>query len=417
MLRFISYLAPLIVAVLTHTVFAADNQQNHLFKLKRLTGRPDTDSSTRLSKRSLPLGFLRSLGADYAISVLINNQPYDLVIDAGSYYTWLVVDGFRCHDTSNPAIYYPPWYCGYTVPLIIDPKTQVLSNSVFETGYVDGSGAAGFNALINFSLNGLNVVQHVGLVDNVTRAAVPGASGVLGLSLPPPTLPEVFPNVSSAIVDNLVSQNRTGALFQIAIARRDDPTSPDGGLLNFGPWPTSLGNRLAHVTPDGPSATVPLRPNTQFYNITLDSIFVDGKRLSTSMTPDQNKHYIIDTGTLLNYLPYAVAAQLNQRLGPSVVEKNGTWFVNCKQAASKHGVQSRKVGFEIGGKIFHLDAADLVYEIADGTCATSFQSLEHGYENGGQGSGFYILGQQFLKNVLVEIDWGRGMAGFRARKY
>ena len=162
---------------------------------------------------------------------------------------------------------------------------------------------------------------------------------------------------------------------------------------------------------------MPLRPNNQFYNITLDSIVVDGKRLSTSTTPDQNKHYIIDTGTLLNYLPYAVAAQLNKQLGPSVKLSHGTWLVNCKSASSKHGVQSKKVGFEIGGKTFYLDPKDLVYEIADGTCATSFQSLENGYGDTAQGSGFYILGQQFLKNVLVEVDWGRGVVGVRGRKY
>ena len=375
---------------------AVTSGHNHLIELRQF---PRNLSAHNLERRDSALGFLRGLGADFAAAITIGTDSYNLVIDAGSYYTWLVVEPFFCHDSSGSTL--PPWECGYAKALSATPDVSVPSNSPFSAGYADGDGAIGRNGLAHISLNGLQVKQPIGLVSNVSRAQVPNTSGILGLSLSPPGLAMVFPGLSSALVENVFTQNLKSSMFQLAITRQTSSQSLYGGLLNFGQWP-SIADKLVGV--QGPTASTPLLANSSFYNITIDGIAVNGKPLSSS-TPEDRRHYIIDSGTLLNYLPEPVAAQLNRLLHPSAHLKDGSWLIDCD--AGRH--MKTSVGFRIGGHVFTLASEDMVYQISPGVCATSFQSL------GDTGGSLNILGQQFLKNVWVEFDWGEGFVKMRGR--
>lgn len=101
---------------------------------------------------------------------------------------------------------------------------------------------------------------------------------------------------------------------------------------------------------------------------------------------------IVDSGTTLIYLPDKIATYYNSLFEPSATWSvdQGMWLVSCAASVPRFGVL-------IGGGRFGVDAADLVLQAGGGQCISAIQP---------SGAGLAVLGDSWLKNVLVVFDVG-----------
>lgn len=125
-------------------------------------------------------------------------------------------------------------------------------------------------------------------------------------------------------------------------------------------------------------------------------------------TEDTVKYlYIVDSATSFLYLPSVLAAAVNAAFNPSAEWDPlfGAYFVDCDATAPDFNIV-------IDHEPFSMRGADLINENLfnplTGKCATTISD---------GGSGPFVLGNVFLKNVLAVFDLERAQMRFYSRTY
>lgn len=200
--------------------------------------------------------------------------------------------------------------------------------------------------------------------------------------------------------------------FSLALSRDESNTS-FGGVIAIGGYPDPSDPTI-NATGDFASTAIQFlnadflapgsSPAYQFYIITIGGLIWQSD--SGTVGYDNNAtQYIVDSGTTLIYTPKADAAAFNALFSPPAIldEDYDLYFVECNATAPEFGVM-------ISEEIFVLNPYDLILPNGDGTCISGIQD---------GGTGPYILGDVFLKNVLAVFDLtpGEYEMHFSAREY
>jgi hypothetical protein len=202
---------------------------------------------------------------------------------------------------------------------------------------------------------------------------------------------------SSLINTIFFVENLTSPQFSLALSRDESNTS-FGGVIAIGGYPDPS-DPIINATGDFASTAIQFLsadflapgspPTYQFYTITIGGLV--WKTENGSVGYDNNAtQYIVDSGTTLVYVPTADADAFNALYNPPATlnEENDLYFVDCNATPPSFGVM-------ISEGVFLTNPLDLILSNGDGTCITGVQD---------GGSGPYILGDVFLKNVLAVFD-------------
>lgn len=192
----------------------------------------------------------------------------------------------------------------------------------------------------------------------------------------------------------MYKQGLSAPSFSLAIQRGS------GGYIAFGGLPP--------VQTTGSFASTPIQEfngvagsaftGQSFYTITPDAIVFPGSAAK------QTTQYIIDSGTTLNYLPTNTARAINSLFSPKATQTGGVWTVACNARAPQFGVK-------IGGQTFMLNPVDMIFkDETTGLCVSAVQ-------DGGAAPGPFVLGDQFLNNVVAVFDVGAAQMRFAVHNY
>lgn len=216
--------------------------------------------------------------------------------------------------------------------------------------------------------------------------------------------------------------------MSIALNRPTANNPKAGGLIAFGGIP--------NIPLESDFVTVPIQPvftsMYAFYSIQIDGFNItappssprrkprifkpkapkkpSGKSRNNNKRqrqkfPDNKVSMVVDSGTSLAYFPQDVVEYIASLFSPpaTYTESTDLWVVNCTARAPR-------VGVIIGGKSFFIHEEDLMNRVPEsvggpsagvgaGQCVLATQ----GAEEGG-----YLLGDSWLKNVLVVFDLEKG---------
>ena len=198
------------------------------------------------------------------------------------------------------------------------------------------------------------------------------------------------------VFQTLVKQGDIPPVFSFALER-----GTKGGYLALGGLPP--------VKPSGPWAKTPILISTSkshnpkfsrelaFYTVEVDSyqLAKTGGQLEASKNGKKTK-VILDTGTTLAIFPDAVAKELAASFDPPAQfsKDDGVYWTKCD-------AQVPKFGIEIGGQVFNIHPADLLYH-GDGFTNSTTNECVVGFVGGD----FYVFGDTFLNNVISVFDVG-----------
>jgi Eukaryotic aspartyl protease len=209
-----------------------------------------------------------------------------------------------------------------------------------------------------------------------------------------------YPGLTSNFVNNkrqsydpifttMYKDGLSSAMFSMAIQR-----GSNGGYIAFGGLPPVAydANSWAKTTIKKTTIFGSGLPQYGFYTMVPDAIVYPGAPAI------QSENYIVDSGTTLMYAPTAVANAINKLITPPSTD--GQTF-SCNATAPA-------VGIKIGGKTFNINPADMLLDAGNGLCISGIQ---------GTSSAPYILGDTFMKNVVVAFDVGAAEMRFAASQY
>jgi hypothetical protein len=185
----------------------------------------------------------------------------------------------------------------------------------------------------------------------------------------------------------MYKQGLTSSMFSMAIQR------DSGGYIAFGGLPPVSYNETF--------AKAPIQVLSQrgsglsFYTITPDALEFKGSART------QNDQFIVDSGTTLFYAPSSTARAINSLFSPKATTQGGTYVVDCKAKAPAFAVK-------VGGVSLSINAADMILSDPSGLCISGIQD---------GGSGPFILGDVFMKNVVSVFDVGASEMRFAEHVY
>jgi hypothetical protein len=356
-----------------------------------------------------------------AVNVSFGTERRSLIIDTGSSDTWMPIQGFECLNltTARPQ---PQAACAFPLPISTPKQFVQIPNAHINGSYGSGEYILGKTGLSPVTIgDSLHIPQQQ--VNLVTTVAYDGnniTSGFLGLaysaftSVFVGTSPSLDNNtvnhsIYSPVIETLVNEGLLQEnIFSMAISR-DKSNTGTAGLLEFGRVPDLTDPR---VNASANFVRTPIRPfdnvigfSEAFFAYT---IAVDGVNTTTGPLPNSSALYEVDTGTTLNTLPTKVATTLLRGFEPPVFRLPGVpgYVANCTATGPQHG-------FTIAGETFWINPADLLLPypalLPEGTCFVGVQD--------GGGTGPFLLGDTFLRNVVAVFDVGNQEMRFSSRMY
>ncbi|KAH6566055.1 hypothetical protein BASA62_006949 [Batrachochytrium salamandrivorans] len=159
-------------------------------------------------------------------------------------------------------------------------------------------------------------------------------------------------------------------------------TTKFDGVLGLGLQAIALNN-----------AVTPLSNMRKYWQVDLTAATLNGTTLVN------NAQVVFDSGTSLIAIPPDFAAKIHQILG-AIPYKNGLFLVPCTGLPP--------ITFVLAGAPFTLNNEDYVMPFGFGWCVSSFVGLNV--------SGFWILGDSFLKHYYTVFDAENGRIGLAKPK-
>ncbi|KAI0086737.1 acid protease [Irpex rosettiformis] len=360
---------------------------------------------------------------EYATSITVGGQNFEVIDDTGSSDLFLPQVGFQCFSLSDASV--PEADCFFCTAGFDPAKSRTFkpfNNMNFNITFADQeflTGGVGFDTV---SIGGLSVAQQEFGV--VTKAAWNGdgvTSGLVGFAFP--GLTSVFngsnpdldvpggqvvyqPFFFKAVEDELVQPFFSVTLDRGSVAARTNSTlDPHLGFLALGGIPP--------VAVTGTSATVPIQgfsissgaSELFFYDVDVDKYTFPGSA-GINLT---GSSAILDTGTTLNLLPTPVANAYNAAFDPpgQLDPGSGLFLVDCSLLTKATNGNSKGIppfSVVIGGKVFQVDGRDNV--LPAGTDENGNEVCISGVQDGGpaEDGNIFILGDVFLHNVVSTFD-------------
>lgn len=139
-----------------------------------LTGRTQSGTSPLLSLEE---------GEEYATSIKIGTQTFEVIVDTGSSDTWVVETGFNCVDVATQAPE-PESACGFGPTYTIDSTFKEIPGEFFNITYGDGEFLLGFFGTETVTLAGITVQQTIALANYSGWYGDGTTSGLTGLAYP-----------------------------------------------------------------------------------------------------------------------------------------------------------------------------------------------------------------------------------------
>jgi hypothetical protein len=189
----------------------------------------------------------------------------------------------------------------------------------------------------------------------------------------------------------------SSAMFSMALER-----GTNGGYIAFGGLPPVAYDQSTWAATTIKKSSIYKKAQTQddkistagygFYAMTPDAIVYNGSAAT------QSNDWIVDSGTTLIYAPSAMAKAINSQFIPPSTDGQS---VSCNAVAPS-------VGVKIGGKTFTINPADMIVSLGANTCVSGIV---------GTSGAPYILGDTFMKNVVVAFDIGAAEMRFAQSQY
>ncbi|RAK97350.1 acid protease [Aspergillus ibericus CBS 121593] len=349
-------------------------------------------------------------GEEFATSITIGSDSFDVIVDTGSSDTWVVEKGFTCIDldtgrtTSESS-------CDFGSTWTVESSFKEIQGEEFAIEYGDGEYLYGVLGNESVTLAGITVDSTTIAV--VNEAAWEGdgtTSGLTGLAYP--ALTSAYSTSTddqveySNVITTMIADGLIDPYFSLAISR---DVSGDAGYLALGGLPPvdfveDFTNTSILVT------SIEGYPDSyDFYTINIDAMTLNGKSLTSA--GGDSIQYIVDSGTTLNYYPTAISEEVNAAFSPAATysEDEGAYIVDCDATAPSHGIT-------INGKTFYINALDMILDA--GTDDEGNTICISGIVDGGSDSSedLYILGDTFQKNVVTVFDIGATELRFAARE-
>jgi hypothetical protein len=314
------------------------------------------DASTRMS---------------YQTDVTFGKQTFKLQIDTGSSDTWVAAKGFRCH--SEACVEGPQYKM---------PGTFVRIPGVdFNCSYGDGTIARGPLGEENVTVAGITVPgAFVGIATDIaTDNGNSDISGLLGLGYP------AFTSAINATTGELINYNPiVTQMFNNGLIKENSfslALSNDGGKLAFGSLPQGVKYQKPWIEVD---ITPVMNGEEKIYS----RYTVSTGWAFEGANPKEFDNVLMDSGSTITSLPARIADAVNAQFKPPVNLTDYSVDCNAKIPA---------FGPIIGGQTFLFRPEDMITKNPDGTCSSNIQS----------GAGTAILGDVFLRSVLVVFDLGK----------
>ncbi|KAL3256127.1 hypothetical protein ABHI18_007824 [Aspergillus niger] len=348
-------------------------------------------------------------GEEFATSITIGGDSFDVIVDTGSSDTWVVKTGFTCIDldtgreTSESS-------CDFGSTWTVESSFKEIEGEEFAIEYGDGEYLYGVMGNETVTLADITVDQTIGVVTEAAWEGDGTTSGLTGLAYP--ALTSAYSTttdeqvVYSGIITTMWEEGLIEPLFSLAIER---DVSGAAGYLALGGLPPvdfveDFTNTSILVTNiEGYSKTY------DFYTINIDSVTLNGKSLTSAGGDDIQ--YIVDSGTTLNYYPTSIAEEVNAAFSPAATysEDEGAYIVDCDATPPTHGIT-------INGKTFYINPLDMILDA--GTDDEGNTICISGIVDGGSDTSedLYILGDTFQKNVVTVFDIGATELRFAARE-
>ncbi|XP_028768318.1 aspartyl protease family protein At5g10770-like [Neltuma alba] len=340
---------------------------------------------------------------DYFVRVGLGTpaRELSLIFDTGSDLTWtqcLPCDG-SCY-TQNDTIFDPSHSSSYSnIPCSSSQCSQLSSAGIeqkcsaspdgctYGIKYGDGSTSTG-----NLANETLTITQ-TDVVDNFlfgcghdNEGLFNGTAGLLGLGR----------NAISFV-------QQTSDMFHRIFSYCIPSTASEVGYLTFGGVPAS--DNIIYT----PFSSIPQSPS--FYALDLTGISLAGSSLSIPSSVFSSVGVIIDSGTVLTWLPPAAYGPLRDafRNAMSKYPMAGSFdeLDTCYDLSGYGSVVVPKVTLSFGGGVnVDLDASGVVYVVSETQVCLAFATDEDLVD-------IAILGNVQQKTIEVVYDVGGGRIGFR----
>jgi hypothetical protein len=318
---------------------------------------------------------------DYLANVTFGSQTFELNIDTGSSDTWVAMKGFNC--LTDSCVFGPQ----YGMPGTFEPIDNVYLNIT----YGDNTNVIGPVGYENVTVGGITVSNQVVTIGTTIATTVGDSltSGLIGLSYP--ALTHAFnstteeqvlyePIVSKMFSQGLIKKNS----FSLALME-------DGGKLSFGTLPQGVKYQTPWASAAiNPASIINGTKNYEKYAVNATWAYdgADEHALAS--------HVLIDSGSQFSNVPTKIANAVNARFQPPANITTGSVACNAKVP---------EFGPVIGGQKFLFRVADMILKNPDGTCSSTITPSDDDF----------ILGDTFLRSVIVEFDIGSQTLHFAKR--
>ncbi|KAI9098672.1 aspartic peptidase domain-containing protein [Phlyctochytrium arcticum] len=313
---------------------------------------------------------------------------FSVVIDTGSSDLW--IPSKKCGSACNSRKRYDPTQSRTAAQLGIPCTTW------YSLGSASGSIVTDFVRIGNLVATNQVMIQ----ADSMNNVQPGNVDGLLGLSFSSlswanAVVPDRLIGKSSIIENLYTSRQLQRPAFGIWLDRyvswNQAPGARVGGELALG---SLLGNPARYT---GAITWLDVPSTQNWWHVRMDGVAgPDGVNVAPS---GRSIRALVDTGTTLIVVDYAVANKLNSLLGAYNAGPRGLWAVNCNKVKSS----TVKFTFTLQGNKFTLDAADLptrVWPDDANTCYAPFQAPQ-----GSDTTDRWVLGEVFLRKYYQIYDY------------
>ncbi|KAM0335607.1 hypothetical protein ACHAQA_000655 [Verticillium albo-atrum] len=352
---------------------------------------------------------LSPFGTQYAMEVIWDGTPIQMIFDTGSSDTWAVRSDFSCTNRGGTTEY-PQESCSFGDPAIDRFKYGEIPDIHFTLGYGSGERVSGPMGHSDLTVAGITVKQtQVGLANQTFWYGNNVTQGILGMAYPALTSAysgslsenrQAFQIPYAPFFTSMVQQGLSADSFSVALARNSSD-----GLIAWG-GRTGLPTTGPIASTDLIVANInPTRSETAWKH-SYYTIIVEGVQWGQT-TDTTHCAYIVDTATTLTYVPPPVAEAIANAFEPAAMYmfSYGSYFAPCDAIAPR-------IAFVIGGKRFWVNTVDMMWRHLQDPL-TGYCQI--GISTGGPGP--YILGMTFLQNVEAVFDVGAAEMRFYGREF